>query len=196
MTSFVWRSSDRRSDVCFSDLLLLSQSAQIRLKNIRFEGNRALYLNGTAVRFAKTANTDDMAAMVDDCEFEGLHICVDHVGRGLYLRRNIIALSDIGANFSWPDSGVEGTGLHQLPYGYRKWMLVGNHFHSIGLELKNSDAEPMRGVRIAEKLLDIGRKLWEGPIINSLLASNVCENLSSVGIEITGDRKSTRLNSS
>src|SRR3546814_11129433 len=30
------------------------------------------------------------------------------------------------------------------------------------------------------------RKLWEGPIINSLLASNVCENLSSVGIEITG----------
>src|SRR3546814_6458353 len=92
MTSFVWRSSDRRSDVCFSDLLLLSQSAQIRLKNIRFEGNRVLYPNGTAVRFAKTANTDDMDAMVDDCEFEGLHICVDHVGRGLYLRRNIIAL--------------------------------------------------------------------------------------------------------
>src|SRR3546814_10917892 len=54
-----------------------------------------------------------MDAMVDDCEFEGLHICVDHVGRGLYLRRNIIALSDIGANFSWPDSGVEGTGLHR-----------------------------------------------------------------------------------
>src|SRR3546814_6206701 len=68
-----------------------------------------------------------------------------------------------------------------LPYGYRKWMLVGNHFHSIGLALKNSDAEPMRGVIIAENLLDIGRKLWEGPIINSLLASNVCENLSSVG---------------
>src|SRR3546814_18470770 len=44
----------------------------------------------------------------------------------------------------------------------------------------------MRGVIIAENRLDIGRKLWEGPIINSLLASNVCENLSSVGIEITG----------
>src|SRR3546814_16757831 len=66
-------------------------------------------------------------------------------------------------------------------------MLVCNHFHSIGLALKNSDAEPMRGVIIAENLLDIGRKLWEGPIINSLLASNVCENLSSVGIEITGE---------
>src|SRR3546814_13566466 len=37
-----------------------------------------------------------MDAMVDDCEFEGLHICVDHVGRGLYLRRNIIALSGLG----------------------------------------------------------------------------------------------------
>src|SRR3546814_645775 len=65
-------------------------------------------------------------------------------------------------------------------------MLVGNHFHSRGLALKNSDAEPMRCVIIAENLLEIGRKRWEGPIINSLLASNVCENLSSVGIEITG----------
>src|SRR3546814_14651729 len=111
--------------------------------------------------------------MVDDCEFECLHICVDHVGRGLYLRRNIIALSDIGANFSWPDSGVEGTGLHELPYGYRKWMLVGNHFHSIGLALKNSDADPMRGEIIAENLLALGRQLLERPINNSLLDSKV-----------------------
>src|SRR3546814_4885816 len=58
----------------FDGVMLLGQSTQIRLKNIRFEGNRALYPNGTAVRFAKTANTDDMDAMVDDCEFEGLHI--------------------------------------------------------------------------------------------------------------------------
>src|SRR3546814_1905073 len=55
----------------FDGVMLLGQSTQIRLKNIRFEGNRALYTNGTAVRFAKTANTDDMDAMVDDCEFEG-----------------------------------------------------------------------------------------------------------------------------
>src|SRR3546814_17077419 len=116
--------------------MLLGQSTQIRLKNIRFEGNRALYPNGTAVRFAKTANTDDMDAMVDDCEFEGLHICVDHVGRGLYLRRNIIALSDIGATFSWPDSGVEGKGIPQLPYGYRKWMMADRQCVVAGKRMK------------------------------------------------------------
>lgn len=160
-----------------------------KVKGIRFSSNRTLYPASKALRFAKTANTDDMDALAEDCEFENFFAAIDQNGRGLYARRNIFALCDNCIAINWPSSGVvadTGDVLHDLPYGYRKWIITDNHFHSVGVAVKNFSTNAMRGALIANNMMDIGRKLWEGPIINSLIQGNVCENLSTYGIEITG----------
>ncbi len=173
---------------CGHDGILFDVAGTLtRFQNIRFTGDRSLYPNSVAIRFRKTANTDDMDAKVFRCDFHNFPVCVQQYGRGLYFQNNLVALSTIGVEFYWPESGIEagvGEGLHPLPYGYRKWLITDNQFHAVTRALENKVSEPMRGALIANNLLDIGRSFWKGPMINSLITGNVVENLNSVGIEI------------
>ena len=156
-------------------------------KDIDFESDRGTYPNVVGISFAKTSNTDDMDGKVFDCRFKELHYAVSTVGRGLLFQRNSIALCDRAVVFDWPSSGTTGDPLHLPPYGNRKWLIEGNHFHSLGIALENlSSTEVMRGAVIANNLMDIGRGLWKGAIERSAFTGNVVENSNSVPIHITG----------
>lgn len=129
-------------------------------------------------------NTDDMDCAVVECTFVEFHTAVQHVGRGLLFVNNQVAVGDYGVDISWPTEGVAGSGVHLLPYGMRKWLIEGNHFHSMGTAIvtTGADAEHFRGAVIANNVLDIGRRLFVGGIINSTFSGNVVENGNSGAI--------------
>ncbi|MEO3926736.1 glycosyl hydrolase family 28-related protein [Micromonosporaceae bacterium B7E4] len=127
---------------------------------------------------AERANTDDMDATITECTFVEFYTAVKHVGRGLVFTNNLVAVGDFGLDISWPTAGVSGSGVHLLPYGMRKWLIEGNHFHSMGTAIVTSgaDARNFRGAVISNNVLDIGRRLFSGGIVNSTFAGNVVEN--------------------
>jgi hypothetical protein len=127
---------------------------------------------------ATSPNTDDMDATITECTFVEFYRAVKHVGRGLVFTNNLVAVGDFGLDISWPTAGVAGSGVHLLPYGMRKWLIEGNHFHSMGTAIVTSgaDAHNFRGAVIANNVLDIGRRLFSGGIINSTFSGNVVEN--------------------
>jgi hypothetical protein len=124
------------------------------------------------------ANTDDMDAVITECTFVDFGTAVKHVGRGLVFTNNLVAVGDVGLDISWPTGGVYGDNVHVLPYGMRKWLIEGNHFHSMNeaIVTTGADAHNFRGAVIANNILDIGRQLFVGGIINSTFAGNVVEN--------------------
>lgn len=126
------------------------------------------------------ANTDDVDPTITECTFVEFYRAVKHVGRGLVFTNNLVATGDFGLDISWPTEGVAGGGVHLLPYGMRKWLIEGNHFHSMGTAIvtTGADAASFRGAVIANNLMDIGRRLFAGGIVNSTFSGNVVENAS------------------
>jgi hypothetical protein len=129
-------------------------------------------------------NTDDVDCAIVGCTFTEFYTAVKHVGRGLLFTGNQVAVGDFGLDISWPTSGVTGGGVSTLPLGMRKWLIEGNHFHSMGTSIVTSgaDAADFRGAVIANNILDIGRRLFSGGIINSTFAGNTVENGSGGAI--------------
>lgn len=139
--------------------------------------------DSTALRFARdagatAANTDDMDATITECTFIEFHTAVRHVGRGMVFTNNLVAVGDVGLDISWPTAGVSGSNVHVLPYGMRKWLIEGNHFHSMGcaVQTTGADADQFRGAIIANNILDIGKRLFQGGIHDSTISGNVIEN--------------------
>jgi hypothetical protein len=127
---------------------------------------------------APDPGTDDMDATITECTFIEFHTAVKQVGRGLVFTNNLVAVGDVGLDISWPTSGVDGDNVHVLPYGMRKWLVEGNHFHSMGIAVTTTgaNAHHFRGAVIANNVLDIGRQLFVGGIVNSTFTGNVVEN--------------------
>lgn len=124
------------------------------------------------------SNSDDMDATITECTFVDFNIAAKHVGRGMVFTNNLVAVGNIGLEISWPVDGVKGDNVHVLPYGMRKWLIEGNHFHSMSFAITTTgaDAHHFRGAVIANNVLDIGRRLFTGGIINSTFSGNVVEN--------------------
>ncbi|WP_162606216.1 glycosyl hydrolase family 28-related protein [Jiangella asiatica] len=124
------------------------------------------------------SNSDDMDATITECTFVDFNIAAKHVGRGMVFTNNLVAVGNIGLDISWPVDGIKGDNVHVLPYGMRKWLIEGNHFHSMSFAITTTgaDAHNFRGAIIANNVLDIGRRLFTGGIINSTFTGNVVEN--------------------
>lgn len=142
--------------------------------------------NTTALHIARDpereeANTDDMDPTITECTFINFYTAVKQVGRGLVFTNNLVAVGDFGLDISWPTDDVRGGVLHLLPYGMRKWLIEGNHFHSMGTAIvtTGADAHNFRGAVIANNLLDIGRRFFSGGIINSTFSGNVVEHANN-----------------
>ncbi|WP_165969538.1 right-handed parallel beta-helix repeat-containing protein [Nonomuraea terrae] len=144
--------------------------------------------NNVALRFAGEANTDDTDAAILECTFVSFKLAVDHVGRGIYFAHNLVALCTTGISLAWPGGGTEGGADHLPPYGLRKWLITGNHFHSPFQAIVTQGAEnaDFRGMIIQGNLLDIGRRLLIGSVSNSTITGNVVEKADNGPIiEIT-----------
>ncbi|MEV0895026.1 glycosyl hydrolase family 28-related protein [Promicromonospora sp. NPDC050262] len=140
-----------------------------------------------AVRTARTNNTDDMDATITECTFVSFNQAVVHVGRGLVFTNNLVAISGTALTVQWPTDGTGGGDLHLLPYGMRKWLIEGNHFHSMNqcIATTGAENENFRGAVISNNLVDIGRRFFAGGIINSTIVGNVVEHASGPAIDIT-----------
>lgn len=172
----------------FDGTALLLRAPLAAVKGLCFVVQASLP-NSVAIHIARDpgavqATTDDMDPTITECTFVEFYTAVKHVGRGLVFTNNLVAVGDYGLDISWPTAGVSGSGVHLLPYGMRKWLIEGNHFHSMGTAIitTGADAHNFRGAIIANNLLDIGRRLFAGGIVNSTFSGNVVENGSNGSI--------------
>ncbi|WP_172885662.1 right-handed parallel beta-helix repeat-containing protein [Jiangella sp. DSM 45060] len=172
----------------FDGTALMLRAPLAAVKGLCFVVQASL-ANSVAIHIARDpgavkANTDDMDPTITECTFVEFYTAVKHVGRGLVFTNNLVAVGDYGLDISWPTAGVSGSGVHLLPYGMRKWLIEGNHFHSMGTAIltTGADAHNFRGAIIANNLLDIGRRLFAGGIVNSTFSGNVVENGSNGSI--------------
>ncbi|MFC8801479.1 glycosyl hydrolase family 28-related protein [Promicromonospora sp. NPDC057138] len=143
--------------------------------------------NSVAVHTSRTNNTDDMDATITECTFASFDRAVLHIGRGLVFTNNLVAISNTALTVQWPTGGTEGGDVHLLPYGMRKWLIEGNHFHSMGqcIAVTGAENENFRGAVISNNLVDIGRRFFTGGIINSAIVGNVIEHASGPAIDVT-----------
>ena len=143
--------------------------------------------NTVAVYSSRTNNTDDMDTTITECTFASFNRAVVHIGRGLVFTNNLVAISGTALTVQWPTGGTEGDDVHLLPYGMRKWLIEGNHFHSMGqcIATTGAENENFRGAIISNNLVDIGRRFFTGGIINSTIVGNVIEHASGPVIDVT-----------
>ncbi|WP_129788676.1 right-handed parallel beta-helix repeat-containing protein [Promicromonospora panici] len=143
--------------------------------------------NTIAVHTSRTNNTDDMDATITECTFVSFNQAVLHIGRGLVFTNNLVAISGTALTVQWPTGGTEGGDVHLLPYGMRKWLIEGNHFHSMGqcIAVTGAENENFRGAIISNNLVDIGRRFFTGGIINSTIVGNVIEHASGPVVDVT-----------
>ncbi|WP_152363467.1 right-handed parallel beta-helix repeat-containing protein [Microlunatus speluncae] len=134
--------------------------------------------NNVALHVARTANTDDTDVTIVECSFLRFQRAIESVGRGFLFTKNKVAVCTTGITISWPTEGVQGSGVHLLPYGLRKWLITDNHFHSNfdAIVFNGAPDGDFRGAVISNNLLDIGRRLIKGSLTNSTISGNVIEN--------------------
>ncbi|PZF83006.1 right-handed parallel beta-helix repeat-containing protein [Jiangella anatolica] len=134
--------------------------------------------NNVGIHVARTANTDDTDVTIVECSFLRFNRAVESVGRGFTFTKNKVAVCTTGVTISWPTEGVQGDGVHVLPYGLRKWLITDNHFHSDfdAIVFNGAPDGNFRGAVISNNLLDIGRRLFKGSLTNSTISGNVVEN--------------------
>lgn len=134
--------------------------------------------DNVGVHVARTANTDDTDVTIVECSFLRFQRAIESVGRGFLFTKNKVAVCTTGITISWPTDGVQGTGVHLLPYGLRKWLITDNHFHSNfdAIVFNGAPDGDFRGAVISNNLLDIGRRLFKGSLTNSTISGNVVEN--------------------
>ncbi|MGN9783867.1 glycosyl hydrolase family 28-related protein [Nonomuraea sp. ZG12] len=134
--------------------------------------------NNVGLHFARTANTDDTDVTIVECSFLRFQRAIESVGRGFLFINNKVAVCTTGIAISWPTEGVQGSGVHVLPYGLRKWLITDNHFHSNfdAIVFNGAPDGDFRGAVISNNLLDIGRRLFKGSLTNSTISGNVIEN--------------------
>lgn len=134
--------------------------------------------NNVALHVARKANTDDTDVTIVECSFLRFQRAIETVGRGFLFTKNKVAVCTTGISISWPTEGVQGDGVHVLPYGLRKWLITDNHFHSNfdAIVFNGAPDGDFRGAVISNNLLDIGRRLFKGSLTNSTISGNVIEN--------------------
>ena len=134
--------------------------------------------NNVGIHVARTANTDDTDVTIVECSFLRFNRAVESVGRGFLITNCKIAVCTTGISISWPTEGIQGSGVHLLPYGLRKWLITDNHFHSNfdAIVFNGAPDGNFRGALISNNLLDIGRRLFKGSLTNSTISGNVIEN--------------------
>ncbi|GAA2042219.1 right-handed parallel beta-helix repeat-containing protein [Polymorphospora rubra] len=130
------------------------------------------------IHVIRRANTDDTDVTIVECSFLRFQTAVESVGRGFLFTKNKVAVCTNGVVVSWPTEGVQGSGVHLLPYGLRKWLITDNHFHSNfdAIIFNGAPDGNFRGAIISNNLLDIGRRLFRGSLTNSTISGNVVEN--------------------
>ncbi|MEO3926724.1 right-handed parallel beta-helix repeat-containing protein [Micromonosporaceae bacterium B7E4] len=134
--------------------------------------------NNVGIHVARRANTDDTDITIVECSFLRFHTAIESVGRGFLFTKNKVAVCTNGISISWPAEGIQGSGVHVLPYGTRKWIITDNHFHSNfdAIIFNGPPDGDFRGAIISNNLLDIGRRLFKGSLTNSTITGNVIEN--------------------
>lgn len=149
--------------------------------------------NNIAIRFKKDHDITNIDGSVINCGIRNFHIAVDHWGRGLAFKRNVIMACDIVLNTTirneprWAEETPNANNVPQTypEYNGRSLFYVDNRFHVIydrylvvNSEDYTSDTETLKqvlnGAVITGNMADLGRGSFEfnAPIKGCIFTNN------------------------
>ena len=170
-------------------IILEFTEANCQAQNLVFEGPSKT-TSATAIKAARTSNTDDIEFAANNLFFDTIQICMDVTGRGFDW--SDIGTASIGTlvKRSWPTSGTEGTGFQVLPWGWRKDQASRIRFHSSDRLLDNSHDSNAADYQISlsDVVADQGAGiLFKGQCKNSSFSNIKSKHAVSTPFDFTDD---------
>jgi len=133
----------------------------------------------TAVRTKRpTTATADTDTIIERCCFKQFSKGIENWGRGLKASYNVFDQCGECIELEWPDVGdyaASAPAISQDTTGFRAFRIQNNRFHSIGtIAVKNSgaNASKIHAIDISGNMLDIGRRLFEGVLVDGQIVNN------------------------
>ena len=128
--------------------------------------------------------TADVDTTIIGCSFKQFNTAIEHWGRGLtYINNSVVECGD-GIQLEWPNIG-DYIETPDIPIsldatGFRAFRIINNRFHSLSrVCVKNTgiNARKIHSLQISEAMLDIGRRIFEGVLIDSSI--NDCQSIQT-----------------
>ena len=158
-------------------------------------------LRNDKIYTAMTRPIADVDCVVSRCRISGFSRGIYHKGRSLVMRGfNHIATCDWGIEFQWPDEAdyEPGTGVMADNLGFRGNIIEGLRCHSMnsGAVLNDGpNAHKMRGLKLDNIILDIGRCIFKGHLgIGGMLTNSASLMTPTTALVLTGGSSFTVAN--
>ena len=155
---------------------------------------RAKPTKGIGINKKITADTD---TAIMNCTFSRFYIVVENWGRGLRFNDCTASLGHNTIVLQWDTYPEFPKGVGSDLTGFRAFNITGNRFHSNGsFAIKNSgkNAYKIHSILISDSLLDIGRGIFKGVLVDGSISNTVSIMTPSTVIDIHSKSKNYQIN--
>jgi len=187
-----------------------SQIEALTIKNIRFKQlfpkgkNIYSYSPYTLLR-AKPYSENygyngyaDTDTAIKNCTFCCFHTVVENWGRGLKFSNNTASLCYTPIVLEWGNNYLEyPKNIGKNSTGFRAFNIVGNRFHSNGSFAINNigkNASKIHSILISDNLLDIGRGIFKGVLIDGSINNTLSIMTPSEVLVLLNKSKNYQIN--
>ena len=190
------------------DYWITSNIQALTLKNIRFKqiypkGKNIYSYQPFGLLLAKknrnknkviTADTD---TAIENCTFSRFYTVVENWGRGLKFVNNTVSLAYNPIVLEW-DKYIEfPKGVGKDKTGFRAFNIEGNRFHSNGsyaIVNMGVNAKKIHSILISDNLLDIGRGIFKGVLIDGSINNTISIMTPHRVLELLDGSKNYQIN--
>lgn len=161
----------------------------LTLKNIRFKqiypkGKNIYSYKPFGLLRAKTTSgngknriiTADTDTAIMNCTFARFYTVIENWGRGLRFSNNTASQGYNPIVLEWDAYPVFPKGIGKDSTGFRAFNITSNRFHSNGsyaIVNKGKNAKKIHSILISDTLLDIGRGIFQGVLVDGSINSTV-----------------------
>ena len=155
---------------------------------------RAKPTKGKRINRHVTADTD---TAIMNCTFSRFYTVVENWGRGLRFNDNTASLSHNVIVLEWDIYPEFPKGVGRDLTGFRAFNITGNRFHSNGsFAIVNigKNAHKIHSVLISDSLLDIGRGVFKGVLVDGTISNTVSAMTPSTVVDLHSRSKNYQVN--
>lgn len=155
---------------------------------------RAKATSGSYTNKHVTADTD---TAIMNCTFSRFYVVIENWGRGLRFNDNTASLSHNPIVLEWDVYPESPKGIGKDSTGFRAFNITGNRFHSNGdFAITNigKNAHKIHSILISDSLMDIGRGVFKGVLVDGSISNTVSIMTPSPAIELYDRSKNYQIN--
>ena len=169
-----------------------------RGKNIySFKPFSLLRAKATKGNDKNTQITGDTDTAIMNCTFTRFYTVVENWGRGLRFNDNTASLGHNPIVLEWDVYPESPKGIGKDLTGFRAFNITGNRFHSNGgfaITNVGKNAHKIHSVLISDSLLDIGRGVFRGVLVDGSISNTVSIMTPTTVIDLHSKSKNYQIN--